>query len=106
VPSHRHRVDQIVSQQLEPAMTTRRGSGHWHGADWLRVLDLWQTDDDLQSGFWQRIIAFSSSRRGDFSGGNLHRLGGFSGSLLSPRCHILNGHRRRDLASLGFSTCQ
>jgi hypothetical protein len=24
---------------------------------------------------------------------------------LSLRCHIFNGHRRRDIASLGFSTC-
>jgi hypothetical protein len=54
---------------------------------------------------WQRVITLSSSRRGGFSGGHLHRLGGFSGSLLSLRCHILNGHRRRDIASHGLGTC-
>jgi hypothetical protein len=47
VPSHRRRVDKIIRQQLDPATTTRRGSGHWRQADWLRILDLWRADDYL-----------------------------------------------------------
>jgi hypothetical protein len=62
--------------------------------------------DHLQSEFWQRVLALPSSRRGGFSDGHLRRLGGSSGSLLSLRCHIFNGHRRRDIASLGLSTCR
>jgi hypothetical protein len=54
----------------------------------------------------QHVVALSSSRRGGFSGGHLHRLGGFSGILLSPWCHVFNGHRRRDITSLGLSTCR
>jgi hypothetical protein len=74
--------------------------------DWLRVLDLRRANDHLQSGFWQRVVPFSSSRRGGFSGGHLHRLGGFYGSLLSPWCYIFNEYRRRDIASLGLNTCR
>jgi hypothetical protein len=69
-------------------------------------MDLWRADDYLQSGFWQRVVALSSSRRGSFSDGHLHQLGGSSGNFLSLWCHIYNGHRRRDIASLGFNTCR
>jgi hypothetical protein len=74
-------------------------------ADWLRVLDLRRADDHLQSGFWQRTVAFCTSRRGGFSDGHLHRFGGSSGSSLSLRCHIFYGHHSRDITPLGFSTC-
>jgi hypothetical protein len=63
-------------------------------------------DDHLQSGFWQRVVPSSSSRRGGFFGGHLHQLGGFYGSLLSSRCHVFYGHRLRDLASFGLSICR
>jgi hypothetical protein len=63
-------------------------------------------DDHLQSGFWLRGVVLPSSRRGGFFGGHLHRLGGFYGSLLSSRCHVFYGHRRRDLVSLGLGTCR
>jgi hypothetical protein len=106
VTSYRRWVDKIIHQQLGPATTTRRGFGHWCRTDWLHVLDLWQANDYLQCGFWQRVIALSSSRRGGFSDGYLQRLGGSSGSSLSLRCLIFNGHRRRDISSLGFSTCR
>jgi hypothetical protein len=56
-------------------------------------MDLRRADDYLQSGFWQCIIALSSSCHGGFSDGYLHRLGGSSGSSLSLRCHVFNGHR-------------
>jgi hypothetical protein len=105
VTSHRRWVDQIIDQQLGPATTTRRGFGHRRRADWLRVLDLQRADDYLQSGFWQRVVAFSSSRHGSLSDGHLHRLGGSTGSSLSSRCHVFNGHRSRDITTLGFSTC-
>jgi hypothetical protein len=49
VPSYRRRVDKIIRQQLDPATITRRGSGHWHQADWLRVLDLRLANDHLVS---------------------------------------------------------
>jgi hypothetical protein len=68
-------------------------------------MDFQRANNYLQSGFWQRVVVPSSSRRGGFSDGHLHRLGGSSGSSLSLRCHIFNGHRRRDIASLGYSTC-
>jgi hypothetical protein len=89
-----------------PPTTTRRGSGHWRRADWLRVLDLWRADGHLQSWFWQHAVALSSSRRGGFSDGHVHWLGSSSGSLLSLRCHIFNGYRRRDIASLSLCTCR
>jgi hypothetical protein len=51
-----------------------------------------------------RGILLSSSRRSGFSGGYLHQLGGFYGSLLNPWCHVFYGHHRRDLASFGLGT--
>jgi hypothetical protein len=59
-------------------------------------MDLRRAHDYLQSGFWQRVAALSSSRRGGFSDGHLHRLGGSSGSSLSLRHHVFDGHLRRD----------
>jgi hypothetical protein len=59
VRSYRRRVNKFIRQQLDPATTTRRGFGNWRRADWLHVLDLWQSDDYLQSGFWLCIVAFS-----------------------------------------------
>jgi hypothetical protein len=64
------------------------------------------SDDHLQSGFWLRNGLLSSSHRDGFSGGHLHRLGGFYGSLLSLWCHVIYGHRRRDLVSFGLGTCR
>jgi hypothetical protein len=52
------------------------------------------------------VVPSPSSRRSGFSGDHLHRLGGFHSSVLSSRCHVFYGHRRRDLASFGLSTCR
>jgi hypothetical protein len=107
MPSHRGRIDQVVRQQLDPATTTRGGFGHRCRADGLRVLDLRGANDHLQSGFWQYGSLLSSSRRGGgLSGGHLHRLEGFSGSLLSLRCQDLHGHRCWDIAPFDLSACQ
>jgi hypothetical protein len=105
VTSHCCSVDEVICQQLDPATTTRSGLGHRRRADRLRILDLRRADDHLQTGFWQRVVPSSSSCRGSFSGGHLQWLGGFYGSLLSSRCHVLYGHRQRDLSFLGLSTC-
>jgi hypothetical protein len=56
-------------------------------------MDLRRADDYLQSGFWHRVVALSSSCRGGLSDDHLHWLGGSSGSSLSLRCHVFNGHR-------------
>jgi hypothetical protein len=106
MPSHRCRVDQVIRQQLYPAMTTCGGFSHRRGADGLRVLDLLGADDHLQSGFWLRGGLLSSGRRGGLSGGHLHQLGGSSSSLLSFWCQVLHGHRRWDVIPFGLSACQ
>jgi hypothetical protein len=105
MPSHRCRIDQVVHQQLDPVATTSGGFSHRCRADWLRVLDLRQANDHLQSWFWQRGSFLSSSRHGGFSGGHLHRLGGSSGSLLSLWCQVLHGHHRWDIAPFDLSAC-
>jgi hypothetical protein len=51
VASYRRWVDKVIRQQFDPTTTTRRGSGHWRQADWLRVLDLWRANDYFQSWF-------------------------------------------------------
>jgi hypothetical protein len=106
MPSHHCRIDQVVRQQLDPATTTRGGFGHRCRADGLRVLDLRGANDHLQSGFWQRGSLLCSSCHGGLSGGHLHRLGGYFGSLLSLWCQLLHGHRRWDIAPFGLSACQ
>jgi hypothetical protein len=106
VLGHRCRVDQVVCQQLYPAVTTCGGFCHWRKADGLRVLDLRGADNHLQSGFWLRGGLLSFGCRGGLSGGHLHQLGGSSRSLLQLWCQILHGHHRWDVAPFGFSACQ
>jgi hypothetical protein len=100
----------IGSHSLPPSLVRRFGpsSGprHWRRADRLRVLDLRQTDDNLQSRLWRHVVVLSFGHRGGLSAGHPHRLGGSSGSSLGLRCQAFNGHRFGNSAPLGFSTYQ
>jgi hypothetical protein len=106
VPSHRCRVDKIVRQQLEPATTTHHGFGHWRQADWLRAWISGERMTSSRAGSGSKSSPFPPVLAVDSSMVTSISSGDFSGSLLSLRCHILNGNRQRDIASLSLSTCR
>jgi hypothetical protein len=101
VLGHRCRLDEIVSQQLNPTTATRRSLRHRRRADRLRVLDLGGSDCHLQVNPWRRGSRFSpGGLLDDFPLG----LGGSFRSLWGLWCQLLHGHPCRDVTS--FSACQ